>query len=47
MNAACTNHDMEELRAATHILISVAGVVGASLLQNLAQCLNSAGHAVR
>lgn len=44
VKAALTAQDMEELRAATHILISVAGVVGASLLQNLAQCLNSAGH---
>ena len=40
-----TSHDHEELRAATHILISVAGAVGATRLQELAQCLNSAGHA--
>ena len=30
---------------ATHILISVAGAIGAVQLQSLAQCLNSAGHA--
>ncbi|MEM7211783.1 MAG: hypothetical protein AAF479_07800, partial [Pseudomonadota bacterium] len=39
------NKDVMELRAATHILISVAGAIGATKLQTLAQCLNSAGHA--
>lgn len=38
------NRDVMELRAATHILISVAGAIGAIKLQTLAQCLNSAGH---
>lgn len=37
--------DMPDLRASTHILISVAGAIGATRLQWLAQCLNSAGHA--
>lgn len=44
VDQASGNGDMEELRAATHILISVAGVIGATKLQKLAQCLNSAGH---
>lgn len=44
IEAAFGAQDMQEMRAASHILISVAGVVGATLLQNLAQCLNSAGH---
>jgi len=34
-----------EICAATHVLISVAGAIGATKLQSLAQCLNSAGHA--
>ena len=37
--------DFKELCGATHILISVAGAIGATRLQSLAQCLNSAGHA--
>jgi len=41
---AVENFDMKELRAGTHVLISVAGAVGAVRLQALAQCLNSAGH---
>ena len=44
ISKACESGDLEELRAATHILISVAGVIGATKLQNLSQCLNSAGH---
>ena len=40
-----SSNDIMELRAATHILISVAGAIGAVHLQTLAQCLNSAGHA--
>ncbi len=43
--ASMTSNDIMELRAATHILISVAGAIGAVQLQSLAQCLNSAGHA--
>ena len=45
ISASLTNNDVMELRAATHILISVAGAIGAVHLQSLAQCLNSAGHA--
>jgi CheY-like chemotaxis protein len=37
--------DHSEIRAASHILISVGGAIGAFNLQQLAQCLNSAGHA--
>lgn len=44
IDQAYQNGDLEELRGATHILISVAGVIGAAGLQTLAQCLNSAGH---
>lgn len=36
--------DYQRLRAATHILIAVAGVIGAQKLQSLARRLNSAGH---
>lgn len=36
--------DYGEIRAATHVLISVSGAIGASRLQSLSQCLNSAGH---
>lgn len=44
IEAARPTRDIMELRAATHILISVAGAIGAIRLQTLAQCLNSAGH---
>lgn len=37
--------DCEAIRAASHVLISVSGTIGATRLQSLAQCLNSAGHA--
>ena len=37
--------DGETIRAASHVLISVSGTIGATRLQSLAQCLNSAGHA--
>lgn len=36
--------DAPEVRAATHILISVAGAIGAVGLQHAAQALNSASH---
>jgi len=36
--------DLAEIRAQTHILISVAGAIGAIRLQNLAQDLNGAAH---
>ncbi|MEM6661799.1 MAG: response regulator [Pseudomonadota bacterium] len=36
--------DMSDIRAGTHVLISVAGIVGATRLQELSRCLNSAGH---
>ena len=39
-----TTENMDEIRAGTHVLISVAGAVGAHKLQGLARCLNSAGH---
>jgi len=42
---AITIGDHSEIRASSHILISVGGVIGAFNLQQLAQCLNSAGHA--
>ncbi len=45
IEAAIPTTDTEEISAATHVLISVAGAIGATKLQNLAQCLNSAGHA--
>ena len=44
IGSAVPKRDVMELRAATHILISVAGAIGAVRLQSLAQCLNSAGH---
>lgn len=37
-----TDHDV--VRAASHVLISVAGTIGAERLMSLAKCLNSAGH---
>ena len=45
ISASVSSNDIMELRAATHILISVAGAIGAVQLQTLAQRLNSAGHA--
>lgn len=39
------SNDMKAICDATHILMSVAGAIGAVRLQNLSQCLNSAGHA--
>lgn len=42
---AIKSGDHSEIRAASHILISVGGAIGAFNLQQLAQCLNSAGHA--
>lgn len=45
IGAGLETEDIAELRAASHILISVAGSVGAFRLQDLSQCLNSAGHA--
>ncbi|MGF1447676.1 MAG: response regulator [Pikeienuella sp.] len=36
--------DARALREATHILVAVAGSVGAVKLQNTSQCLNSAAH---
>lgn len=38
------SRNYEQLRAATHVLMSVAGVIGARKLQSLARRLNSAGH---
>ena len=44
IETAATDGNIEEIRAASHILISVAGAIGANKLQSLARCLNSAGH---
>ena len=44
IDGAWKSGDLTTLRSATHILISVAGVIGARRLQELARCLNSAGH---
>lgn len=38
-------HDMQRIRANTHILVSVAGAIGATGLQHLAGRLNAAAHA--
>ncbi len=46
MIAAAKKMDQAEMRAQTHVLISLAGAVGAEHLQNLAQILNSAAHKV-
>ena len=45
IEGAQTSSDVETIRAATHILMSVSGTIRATRLQSLAQCLNSAGHA--
>ncbi len=45
ISSAVQNRDYAKLRAASHVLISVAGVIGAQKLQSLARRLNSAGHA--
>ncbi len=37
--------DFKGIRAATHVLMSVCGAVGALKVQELSRCLNSAGHA--
>ncbi|MEO1492839.1 MAG: response regulator [Pseudomonadota bacterium] len=37
--------DFKDIRAATHVLMSVGGAIGALKVQELARCLNSAGHA--
>jgi CheY-like chemotaxis protein len=42
---ALRGRDPQRLRSATHVLIAVAGVIGANKLQSLARRLNSAGHA--
>ncbi len=39
------SRNFAELRSGTHVLMSVGGAVGAFKVQELAQCLNSAGHA--
>lgn len=43
--AAICSRNFKGVRAATHILMAVAGSIGAVRLQGLAQRLNSAGHA--
>ncbi len=42
--AALPGRETQPLREATHILVAVAGSMGAVKLQNDAQCLNSAAH---
>jgi CheY-like chemotaxis protein len=42
--SALTQGDEQEIRAQTHILISVSGAVGAERLQAMAEALNSAAH---
>jgi CheY-like chemotaxis protein len=42
---ASEGKDFKDIRAATHVLMSVCGAVGALRVQELARCLNSAGHA--
>jgi CheY-like chemotaxis protein len=42
---ALRSRDLRRLRSATHVLIAVAGVIGAQKLESLARRLNSAGHA--
>ncbi len=44
IQAGLTERDTHPLREATHILVAVAGSLGAVRLQNNAQCLNSAAH---
>jgi CheY-like chemotaxis protein len=41
---ALRDREQKRLRSATHVLIAVAGVIGAQKLQLLARRLNSAGH---
>jgi HPt (histidine-containing phosphotransfer) domain-containing protein len=43
--AALRERDSQRLRSSTHVLIAVAGIIGAQKLQSLARRLNSAGHA--
>ena len=45
IEGAQVTSDSEIIRSASHVLISVSGTIGATRLQSLAQCLNSAGHA--
>lgn len=45
IEGAQKSSDNDGIRSASHVLISVSGTIGATRLQSLAQCLNSAGHA--
>lgn len=45
VRVASEGMDFQDIRAATHVLMSVCGAVGALKVQELARCLNSAGHA--
>lgn len=45
LSAAAPARDIAALRAQTHVLISLAGAVGAERLQHLAEDLNAAAHA--
>ncbi|WP_285671345.1 response regulator [Paralimibaculum aggregatum] len=44
IETARAKRDTKLLREATHILVAVAGTLGATALQKNAQCLNSAAH---
>lgn len=44
LETGLARNDSASLRAATHVLIAVAGSIGATKLQYGAQCLNSAAH---
>ena len=42
--AAFAGPDLAEIRGQTHVLIALAGAVGATVLQSLAEALNEAAH---
>jgi len=44
LERALGSSDLAEMRAATHILISVAGAVGATRVQGIARSMNASGH---
>ncbi|HSF93414.1 MAG TPA: response regulator [Thermohalobaculum sp.] len=45
LQQAVSESDLDEARAATHVLISVAGTIGAVKAQQLARVVNNAAHA--
>jgi two-component system aerobic respiration control sensor histidine kinase ArcB len=44
LSAGISQHSVRDIRAQTHILISLAGAVGADRLQDIAEALNAAAH---